>query len=96
VIGSAASAAVNFSNQMPDMSQSHDLPGNLQTERQASSIPIGTDCSACSRSLALQEQPCVELIIFGVAQREPAACRVTSQGTRWCGNTRQNGCSSMP
>lgn len=41
MIGGAASAAVNPSNQMPDMSQSHDLPGSLQTQRQASSIPIG-------------------------------------------------------
>ena len=48
------SAAVNPDNQMPDMSQSQDLPGNLQSKRQASSIPIGAECSACMCALAWQ------------------------------------------
>ena len=41
VIGSAASAEVNPSNQMPYQSEAQEQPGSLQTNRQASSIPLG-------------------------------------------------------
>ena len=53
VIGSAATATVNPSNQMPDESQAHEQPGRLQTKRQASSIPTGSCCSAVRSCVVL-------------------------------------------
>ena len=54
VIGSAAAAAVNPSNQMPYEGHADGQSGRLQTGRQASNIPIGDNCAAPAETAVLQ------------------------------------------